>query len=202
MGIREKIISQGVEPHGALGWVTAKIMPMFSDTYCGNLEELLDLRPEDEVLDVACGSGSFLKKRAAQCRYVAGLDHSDVQYRMALKRMRDRIETGTAEIVQGDATALPWPDGRFSAVTSNCVGCFKQPREAVREMYRVLRPGGRTALAFDYYPDKEAALKAQQWWGLPTWTEPEVRQMIEEAGFTQVALSQDKHSLFASAVKL
>jgi SAM-dependent methyltransferase len=202
MGIKESIISQGVRPHGALGWVVAWIIPLFSDKYCGNLAELLDLQPEDEVLEVACGSGKFLKERAACARYIAGLEHSDIQLRMARKRNRRRIAAGTAEIVEGDSAALPWPDGRFSAVTCNCVGCFAQPRESMKEMYRVLRPGGRAAFGFDYYPDEEKARKAEQWWGLPAWTEPEVRAMIEEAGFSRITLSHDKINLFAAAVKL
>ena len=202
MGIKQKVISQGVEPHGALGWVVAWIMPALSDTYCGNLAELLHLQPEDEVLDVACGSGVFLKKRAACARYLAGLDHSDIQLRMARKRNRARIAAGTAEIVKGDTAALPWPDNRFSAVTCNCAGCFAQPRESIKEMYRVLRPGGRAALGFDYCPDEEKARKAEQRWGLPAWTEPEVRAMMEDAGFSRITLSHGKVNLFAAALKL
>ncbi len=201
MGVKQKVISQGVEPHGVLGWVTARIMPLLSDAYCGNLAELLRLQPEDEVLDVACGSGLFLAKRALHVRYVAGLDHSDIQLRMARKRNRDRITAGTAEIVKGDAAALPWPDERFSAVTCNCVGCFGQPRESLKEMCRVLRRGGRVALSFDYYPNEEKARNAEQWWGLPTWTETEVRTMMEDAGFSRITLSHTKNNLFAAAIR-
>jgi ubiquinone/menaquinone biosynthesis C-methylase UbiE len=124
MGIRDRLISQGVNPHGAFGWVAAWIMVLLSDTYCSNLADLLRLRPEDEVLDVACGAGVFLKKRAAIARYVAGIDHSDIQFRMARRRNRERIAAATAEIVVGEAAALPRPDSRFTAVTCNCVGCF------------------------------------------------------------------------------
>jgi ubiquinone/menaquinone biosynthesis C-methylase UbiE len=201
MSLKDKIISQGVEPRGALGWVTAKIMLLLSDSHGGNLEEILHLGPEDEVLDVACGAGSFLKKRAAVAKFIAGMDHSDVQLRMALKKNRERVAAGTAEIVKGDSTALPWPDGRFSAVTCNCVGCFAQPRESIKEMCRVLRPGGRIGLTFDYYPDKEKARKAEQWWGLPTWIEPEVREMVEAAGFSKVTISHEKNILFVGGVK-
>jgi ubiquinone/menaquinone biosynthesis C-methylase UbiE len=201
VGISQKIISQGVEPHGALGWVTAWIMPVLSGTYCGDVAGLLRLLPDDEILDVACGSGVFLKQRAAHVSHVAGLDHSDIQLRMARKRNRDRIAAGTAEIVKGDATALPWPDDRFSAVTCNCVGCFAQPLESLKEMYRVLRPGGRAVLSFDYYPDEEKARNAEQRWGLPTWTEAEVGTLIRDAGFSRIALSHNKNNLFAKATK-
>ena len=201
MGIRQQLVSQGVRPHGPLGWVTAGIMVLFSDACCGNLSELLDLQPEDEVLDVACGSGVFLKRRAAIARHVAGLDHSDIQLRWARRRLRKRIAAGTAEIVKGDSTVLPWPDSRFSAVTSNCVGCFAQPLESIKEMRRVLCPGGRAVLAFDYHPDEDEARKAEERWGLPAWTEPEVRCMMEAADFSQITLSRNKDNLFVAAAK-
>ena len=73
MGIRQPLVSQFTNPHGALGWITALTMPLFSDSYCGDLARLLDLQPEDDVLDVACGSGAFLHKRAAHVRHVAGI---------------------------------------------------------------------------------------------------------------------------------
>lgn len=201
MSMKEKIVSQAVEPRGTLGWVTAWVMPLFSDAYCGDLAELLQLQPDDEVLEVACGSGTFLQKRASCARYVAGLDHSDIQFQMARKRVQQRIDQGTAEIVKGDSAHLPWPDGRFTAVTCNCVGCFAQPQESLREMWRVLQPRGRAAFGFDYYPTKEAARKAAEWWGLPTWTESEVRTILEKAGFAQIRLSHDKRTLLAAAVK-
>lgn len=201
MDIKQKVISQGVEPRGVLGWVVAWIMPVLSGTYCGDLAELLDLQPEDDVLEVACGSGVFLKKCAPRVRYIAGVDHSEIQIKMARKRNRDRIAAGTAEIVLGDSTALPWEDDRFSAVTCNCLGCFAEPLLSLKEMHRVLKPGGRGVLSIDYYPSEERARKAEEWWGLPTWTEAEVRKMIENAGFSQLSFSPDKRLMFAKAIK-
>jgi SAM-dependent methyltransferase len=201
LSLKQKLASQAVKPTGALGWVTAWIMPFFSDAYCGNLATLLNLQPEDEVLEIGCGAGVFLNKRAACARYVAGLDHSDIQLRMARKRNRERMAAGTGELVKGDSASLPWPEGRFTAVTCNCVGCLAQPRESIKEMFRVLRPTGRAALGFDYYPTEEKALKAEESWGLPVWTETEVRSMVEDAGFDRIEFSRDKHNLIATAIK-
>ena len=201
MGITQTLASQGANPHGPLGWITAWIMPLLSDRYCGDLARLLDLQPEDDVLDVACGSGVFLHKRAAHVRHVAGVDQSGIQIRMARKRNRERIAAGTADIVQGDSTTLPWEDNRFSAVTCNCLGCFAEPLRSLKEMNRVLRPGGRAVLGFDFYPDDEKARKAEQKWGLPTWTEGELRRMMDDAGFSKTSISHDKTTTFVMAVK-
>lgn len=201
MGITQTLTSQGVKPTGMLGWLVARTMPLLFSSLYRKIARLLDLRPEDDVLDVACGSGVFLQKYASQAHRVAGLDHSEIQIRMARQRNRERIAAGTAEIVQGNSTALPWSDGTFSAVTCNCVGCFAEPLRSLREMNRVLGPGGRAALSVDFYPDDEAARKAEQKWGLHTWTEAKLLKMLDESGFSQVAVSHDKAMTFPKAVK-
>ena len=53
---------------------------------------------------------------------------------------------------EGDASALPWPDGAFDLVTSlEALEFFPRPRRALAEMTRVLRPGG--TLVVSKYPD-------------------------------------------------
>jgi ubiquinone/menaquinone biosynthesis C-methylase UbiE len=88
---------------------------------------------------------------------LAGLDLSDISLEMARQRLAGRIAAGTAEVVKGDAMALTWEDGRFSVVASmNCVKFVPEPLQAVREMYRVLRPGGRAFLTVT--PQAKAAV--------------------------------------------
>jgi ubiquinone/menaquinone biosynthesis C-methylase UbiE len=201
VGIARSLGSQAADPRGPLGWVAAWIMPVFSDTYCGDLARLLDLRPEDDVLEVGCGSGAFLKKHASHCRYAVGLDSSDIQIRLARKRNRDLIRAGIIEIVQGDAAALPWEEGRFSAVTCNCLGCFPEPERSLEEMHRVLRSGKRVALSFDHYQDAGEARREERRWGLRCWTEAEVCRMMRRTAFSQLSLSHDKRNLFVRATK-
>jgi SAM-dependent methyltransferase len=201
MGIVQTLTAQGVEPTGALGWLTAWTMPLlFRSTYA-KVARLLDVRSDDDVLDVACGSGAFLEKYGGGAHRIAGLDHSEIQVRLARRRNRERIAAGTAEIAQGDSAALPWDDASFSAVTCNCLGCFAQPVPALREMDRVLRPGGRVVLAIDFYPDEASARKAERRWGLPTWTDAEARSMVAEAGFIEVAVHRAGNVTLVRATK-
>ena len=110
----------------------------------------LELEPEDEVLDVACGSGVFLAKHAKHVRRIAGLDQSRAAIDQARVENAERVEHGTAEFVVGDVTALPWEDDTFSVVTSNDVSCYEAKAEAaIGEMYRVLKPGGRAVVGED-----------------------------------------------------
>lgn len=118
----------------------------------------IDLQPEDEVLDVACGSGVFLAKHARHVRRIAGLDQSQAMIDQARRENAERVADGTAELVVGDAAALPWADDTFTIVTSNDVSCYEaKAPAAIDEMYRVLKPGGRAVIGMDRCEMMEAA---------------------------------------------
>lgn len=95
------------------------------------------------VLDVACGTGRFLGtlRRALPDARLAGIDLSPFY----VERARTQL-AGGVELVTGNAEQLPWPDASFDAVTS--VFLFHElpsdaRRNVMREVLRVLKPGGR-----------------------------------------------------------
>jgi len=97
------------------------------------------------VLDVACGTG-ILARAARQAAgpdaYVAGLDPATGMLAIA-----QRIEP-SVDWIEGVAEELPWRDQTFAAVVSQFGLMFFRDRiAAVREMLRVLAPGGRLAVA-------------------------------------------------------
>jgi SAM-dependent methyltransferase len=178
-------------PHGALGAVGARVMPTLVKPFYTMMAEQLDLRPEDELLDVGCGSARMLAEQASHVRYVAGLDASEIQVGMARKRLAERISAGTAQVVQGDAMELPWEDGRFSAV--NCLNCLKfvpDPSKALLEMARVLRPDGRAVLTFDEDIEDPARSGKIDAFGQWQWSAEDARRMMEEAGFVNVSVGR------------
>lgn len=80
--------------------------------------EILDLQPDDELLDIGCGPGAFLATKAWDARKVVGLDPSATMPRVADSKLADRLQVGTARLVTGSAAELPFGDGEFSAVTA------------------------------------------------------------------------------------
>ena len=123
--------------NGPMGWVIAKAMPRMEAGVYEIVAEMLDLQPDDELLDIGCGPGAFLAAKAQHVRRVVGLDPSRVMLREAERRLADRIAAGTARLVTGSAAELPFEDGEFSAVTA-----LNAPIKHA-EAFRVLRPGGR-----------------------------------------------------------
>lgn len=198
LNVRSMLSEQGRKPTGVLGWLTAHVMPAVFGSLYQKVAKLLDIQADDEVLDVACGSGDFLNRHAARARHVAGIDHSGIEIRLARRRNGDRIAAGTAEFVQGDVAALPWPDGKFTAVTCNCVQCFIDPSRALSEMHRVLALGGRAIVVMQGRARRPGEVDK---WGMPIWTEDEIRQLMADAGFTKVLLSADDDMWFVQAAK-
>ncbi len=203
MTVKQRLGAQTQKPTGVPGWVAAGLMLVMGSSGCHHqaVAQLLDLQPGDALLDIACGSGLFLRRHAGHVQRVAGLDCSSIQVNLARRLLRQRIDAGTAEVVEGDVAALPWPDNEFSAVTCNCLFCLAEAERAAAEMYRVLRPGGRLVLATDFHHDPAKARQQEREWGLRAWTEPELRALLEKAGFTEVRLSHDASTTFATAVK-
>jgi demethylmenaquinone methyltransferase / 2-methoxy-6-polyprenyl-1,4-benzoquinol methylase len=98
------------------------------------------VRPGNEVLDACCGTGDLAIAAERAGGVVTGLDFSE--------RMLERARRKSQSVswVQGDVTALPFADRSFDAVTVG-FGIRNIPdlESGLRELARVLRPGGRLA---------------------------------------------------------
>jgi SAM-dependent methyltransferase len=95
-------------------------------------------------LDVGCGNGAFTELLIERCAPSAahGIDPSEAQLAYA----RAHVVSDVAEFHQGDAMALPFPDGSFDVAVMPLVIFFvPDPLQGVREMTRVVSPGGVVA---------------------------------------------------------
>ena len=172
-------------PRGFAGRITLMFMNRGHKSIYDNVAKALELRAEDNFLEIACGNGHFIKNYTSRVHSVAGLDLSELCSKLATKKNKERIIAGSAEFVQGEATQLPWEDNKFSVVTSMAsFMMFPKPVESLKEMYRVLRPGGKVVVCIEWNAeDGKDHSKDIKKYGMQLWTENDMRNMLREAGF-------------------
>jgi demethylmenaquinone methyltransferase/2-methoxy-6-polyprenyl-1,4-benzoquinol methylase len=99
------------------------------------------VRPGDKVLDSCCGTGDLAIAAAEAGGKVIGIDFSKPMLEHARRKAPE------LEWVEGDALAMPFADGAFDAATVGFgVRNLSELDRGLREMRRVLRPGGRLAI--------------------------------------------------------
>jgi ubiquinone/menaquinone biosynthesis C-methylase UbiE len=104
----------------------------------------VDLRGDERVLDVGCGTGELLRRLGERHPKVqlAGIDPVPEMLAIAAKKLAPG-----ADLRVGWANALPWGDASFDLVVScNVFHYVTHPVPALREMSRVLAPGGRIVI--------------------------------------------------------
>lgn len=119
------------------------------------LAERLTLSPGARVLDVGCGTGDDARMLASLVGpdgHVIGIDASETMIRVA--RERSRASSLPVEFAVGDALNLDFPDSAFGACRCETVLMHVdgEPADAIAEMVRVTRPGGRVVLS-DFHWD-------------------------------------------------
>lgn len=120
-------------------------VPALFGDWTARVSEAAELKPGDRVLDVACGTGVLAREASTRVRpggSVVGVDINDGMLTVA------RRKSSEVEWRQGQAESLPFDNSSFSAVVSQFGLMFFEDRiVALREMWRVLEPGGRLVVA-------------------------------------------------------
>jgi SAM-dependent methyltransferase len=143
--LKERFFAQFARPSGLSGRLAGALMARGNALVNAWAIELLDVQPTDRVLDVGCGPGVAVAHAAAKATrgLVAGMDHSPVMIQQAIKRNQAEVRAGRVELRVGSAEALIYPDGRFTKACAVNVAMFwSSAQDGLRELYRVLAPGG------------------------------------------------------------
>lgn len=129
----------------AAGAYEALFVPALFGPWAPKVADAAGIRPGQRVLDVACGTGVLGREVASRVGSAGGVTGIDPNPGMdaVAKRIAPAVEWR-----EGVAESLPFPDRTFDAVVSQFgLMFFTNRRQALREMLRVLKPGGRLVVA-------------------------------------------------------
>jgi SAM-dependent methyltransferase len=134
--------------HGETGAATSyqdKLVPALMEEWAPRIVDAAGIRSGHRILDVACGTGVLA--RAAASRTGPGGAVTGLDLDPGMLAVAARLSPGI-RWQQGTAETLPFPDRTFDAVVSQFgLMFFPEPATALREMMRVLLPGGRLVVA-------------------------------------------------------
>jgi len=162
---------------------------------CGNPTALATLNRGETVLDLGSGGGIDVllsAKRVSPGGRAYGVDMTEEMLELA-NRNREQAGVANATFLKGSIDNIPLPDASVDVVISNCVINLAEDKGAViKEAFRVLRPGGRLAVAdmVELEPLSPALKKRlDSWAGCISGTIPmdEYRVALVDAGFAEPA---------------
>jgi ubiquinone/menaquinone biosynthesis C-methylase UbiE len=178
------IASQSSHPRGFLGSIIATVMSV--ETARENRAALSELQVKrtDHVLEIGFGHGRTLAMLASAASegLVAGIDASADMLAMASRRNRRQISSGKMTLRPGTAEELPFEKASFDKVLAvHSLYFWPDPRRALREIRRVLRPAGMLVLGFK---EKGAGASSEAYPDIYRfYTAAELERLCSEAGF-------------------
>jgi ubiquinone/menaquinone biosynthesis C-methylase UbiE len=201
-------VDQSADPQALIQFLArAKTQPELQALQAQMLEELR-LGPGSRVLDVGCGYGADAADIAHRvgAGSVVGIDLSHTMIEEARRRTGGRRLDLSFQVA--DAAELPFPDDTFDACRAEAVlEHLTNPGQAVAEMARVTRPGGRVvALDIDHgttlldHPDRPTTrliLDASADAVATGWAGRQLRRLFGQAGLEEVVVRT--HTMFAPA---
>jgi ubiquinone/menaquinone biosynthesis C-methylase UbiE len=161
---------------------------------------------ESTILDVGCGGGKTIQMLAglATRGTVYGVDYSRQSVAASRRLNAQGIRDGRVDILQGSVSRLPFPDATFDVVSAIETHYYwPSPVDDMREVRRVLKPGGRFLLIAETYKGRSfdfvyrPAMKLLRATYL---TVEEHRALLSSAGFAEVSVSERRDKGWLAAV--
>ncbi len=169
----------------------------------------MNIQPDDFVLDIGCGGGMAIREIAKITTngFVAGVDYSETMVRQALKHNSSAVCATRVEIKNGSISNLPFKDEAFDkAYAIESFNFWSDPISGLKEVYRVLKPGGLIAVATGWskeIPNQQKYAAMARKMRFPLYSGAEMMDMLTTAGFpqTQFEFRAGKNWLCTMGVK-
>jgi arsenite methyltransferase len=174
---------------------------------CGNPTALAELHEGEVVLDLGSGGGIDVllsARRVGSTGKAYGLDMTDEMLALA-RENQQKAGVQNVEFLKGEIEAIPLPDDSVDVIISNCVINLSADKgQALREAFRVLKPGGRFAVS-DVVVRGELPADVRRsmelWVGCVAGalTEQEYTGLLEQSGFESVGVEPTRIYEFEDA---
>lgn len=132
----------------------------------------------DRVVDAGSGTGTtaiMAARKAGENGKVTLYDFSEGMLNKARAKAQKAHLVNRMEFKQGDMATLPYPDNSFDVALSTYSLCpLYDPLEATRELYRVVKPGGKIGVAHSTTPSNKIVKKLAEWIENIYWKIPEI----------------------------
>jgi ubiquinone/menaquinone biosynthesis C-methylase UbiE len=179
MSLKDRILMRMFgRPQGLPGRLGGLILARGNRKFAEEVVAFVGVQPSVKVVEIGFGPGVAIEllARAAPGVQVAGVDVSKEMVEQAKARNATAIEGGQVDLRHGTVERMPFADGAFDlALAINSMQIWPDVAASLREIRRVLQPGGRLALAFTPRSGQPRA-------GLT--------ERLESAGFEDIGLAE------------
>jgi len=193
---KKLLMEQCRRPGGILGEYIGRRMNRSHFALTGWGLSQVDVAPDADVLDIGCGGGRTLARlaRLAPRGRICGIDASEKSVALSRRLNARAIASGRLEVRQATVSALPYRDATFHLVTAVETHYFWPDLACdLREVRRVLRPGGRFLLLAEVYDTPKFNARNRKWLELTPMTylsAAQFREIFAAAGFEAVAVHE------------
>ncbi len=184
------LTGQYSHPKGIVGRVLGEQMVRQHVPETAWTVSLLNIQPEDQILELGFGAGRAIELVAIQVPdgHVFGIDISQTMMHAARHRNARAIKSGRVTLRYGDLTTLPFADNQFDKVFSiQTLYFWPDPPHALAEIFRVLKPGGMlvVTLSTGTIDSTETGLEPYQFL-----LEDQIVPTMKQFGFTLASIEQ------------
>lgn len=189
-----KLMAQQLRrPSGLLARLTGNKMNKANESLYRLTFNNLNLKEGDSILEIGFGNGKFFSELNTKAKHlnISGIEHSKEMVDEAIRKNLPLLESGVLKVSVGSSDNLPFDDNSFDKIYCiNVIYFWENPNLHLREIHRVLKPGGIFCTGFR--PKENLSKFPFTNFGFTLYSGGEWKSILEENGFQYVKSDLEK----------